>query len=67
MFGCLYLNNSAWNGSQLVPKNWVKESTKKQILADSKNDYGYLFWIQTVQGPAKNADYFTYRADGAGG
>ena len=50
-FGLLYLQEGNWNGKQLVPIEWVKESTKPQ--ADKQ--YGYLFWC----GP-----HNTYRADG---
>lgn len=29
--GLLYLQNGNWNGKQLVPENWVKEATSKQV------------------------------------
>ena len=55
-FGCLYLQNGAWEGKQLVPENWVLESTKKQGENDRDSfGYGYLFW----GGPEG-----TFRADG---
>ncbi len=66
-FGYLYLNNGQWNGKQILPESWIEESSKKQIQADNDTDYGYLFWLQTVHDSIKNVDYFTYRADGAGG
>lgn len=66
-FGYLYLNNGQWDGRQIIPQDWVEESTTKQIQASDTNDYGYLFWLETVHDSVKNVDYDTYRADGAGG
>lgn len=45
-FGLLYLQNGSWNGRQLIPEEWVAESTKKQVSTDRQADYGYgyLFW-----------------------
>ena len=45
--GQLYLNHGIWNGKQIVPANWVTESTTKQI--DSVEDtfgYGYHVWTE---------------------
>ena len=54
--GLLYLQNVNWNGKQLVPENWVKEATSKQVENDKDSfGYGYLFW-----GGREN----TFRADG---
>ena len=54
--GLLYLQNGNWNGKQLVPENWVKEATSKQVENDKDSfGYGYLFW-----GGREN----TFRADG---
>lgn len=45
--GQLYLQNGVWNGQQLVPEEWVKESTTKQIETgrDDNPYYGYQLWI----------------------
>ena len=53
-FGLLYLQNGNWNGQQLLDKNWVLESTRKQV-ENGEYGYGYLFW----GGPEG-----TFRADG---
>jgi CubicO group peptidase (beta-lactamase class C family) len=66
-FGYLYLKNGLWDGQQIIPAEWIGKSTKKQIAVDSNVDYGYLFWIQNMKDKAHNKEYFTYRADGAGG
>ena len=46
-FGLLYFNNGRWNGKQIVPASWVKESTTPQTdTHDSYHDqYGFLWWL----------------------
>jgi CubicO group peptidase (beta-lactamase class C family) len=66
-FGYLYLNNGVWDGKQVIPKAWIEESTSKQITANEFCDYGYLFWLQTIQDKVHNKEFKTFRADGAGG
>jgi CubicO group peptidase (beta-lactamase class C family) len=41
--GTLYLQQGQWEGQQLVPADWVRESTSKQIANDWS--YGYLWWL----------------------
>lgn len=53
-FGILYLQNGQWEGKQLVPADWVHESTKKQV-ENGQHGYGYLFW---------GGESGTFRADG---
>ena len=43
-FGLLYYNNGIWNGQQILPDNWVKQSTQPS-LADKRKHYGYQFWL----------------------
>lgn len=43
-FGRLYLRCGDWNGKQIIPENWVVESTT--VEADAKwTNYKYLWWI----------------------
>lgn len=65
-FGILYLNNGMWDGKQIIPQEWIEESTKKQI-SGQKGDYGYLFWIKTVKDYETNKEYLAYSAEGYGG
>lgn len=49
-FGYLVLNKGTWNGTQIVPEQWVKESTSTQVTSTQINaseefGYGYQFWI----------------------
>lgn len=66
-FGYLYLKNGSWDGEQVIPKQWIADTTKKYISVSPGIDYGYLFWIQTLKDKVYNKSYYTYRADGAGG
>ena len=43
-FGLLYYNNGIWNGEQILPTNWVKESIQPSA-ADKLKHYGYQFWL----------------------
>lgn len=43
--GLLYLNQGAWNGKQVISKDWVKESLTKQTVVQGVN-YGYLWWLK---------------------
>ena len=55
-FGELYLADGEWGGRQLVPADWVRESTTRQV-ENSKDEcgYGYLFW---------GGAHDSFRADG---
>jgi CubicO group peptidase (beta-lactamase class C family) len=67
-FGQLYLQKGSWNGRQLIPKDWIKQATSKQVSNDHESHaqigidwqqgYGYQFWRCT---------HNAYRGDGAGG
>ena len=45
--GQLYLQKGEWDGKQLVPANWVIESTSWQIETGKEDNshYGYQLWI----------------------
>ena len=43
--GYLYLHGGLWEGKQLVPAAWVRESTTSHIQADHGWSYGYQWWI----------------------
>ena len=52
--GLLYLQDGVWEGRQLIPADWVRESGKKQVENGSYG-YGYLFW---------RGEHDSFRADG---
>jgi len=45
-FGLLFLRDGTWNGKQIVPADWVKESTTSYSDAGDRGGYGYLWWIE---------------------
>ncbi|WP_444998368.1 serine hydrolase domain-containing protein [Aliikangiella sp. IMCC44359] len=58
-FGLLYLNKGKWNGEQIIPQQWVIDSTSRQNI--NKQDpashnsqpflnYGYQWWIPQGEG-----------------
>ncbi|MDX2284921.1 MAG: serine hydrolase [Bacteroidia bacterium] len=67
-FSSVYLTGGAWNNSQVIPADWVVESTQKVSSEPEEADlvehpfmegYAYLWWI--------DEDEQTFWADGAGG
>jgi len=59
--GLLYLHQGEWNGEQVIPKDWVLESTRFHIETDDGKGYGYYWWLTTIS----NHDIFS--ALGRGG
>lgn len=61
-FGQFLLQEGSWKGAQLVPAEWIRISTRKQIETTGDGDwgegYGYQFWM---------CSHDAYRADGAYG
>ncbi|MBN1643870.1 MAG: serine hydrolase [Dehalococcoidales bacterium] len=51
-FGYLFLNNGVWDGKQIISSGWVNKST-----FNIKNNYGYLWWV--------NSSFGYYSASGA--
>lgn len=56
-FGSLYLHGGRWNGQQVLPEDWVSESTRRRVAAAASFDgaqtsvfswgelgYGYQWW-----------------------
>lgn len=48
--GRLYLNDGNWQGEQLVPQNWVAESTKIDSTAGSAWFYQNQWWLPARDG-----------------
>jgi len=54
--GKLYLNKGAWNGKQLISKQYIKQSKAPVEILDSNNKpcyhYGYHWWLGTFNNKA---------------
>ena len=64
-FGQLYLNNGRWGEKQIIPEEWVRESTKPQSAGYTRyGKYGYQWWVKAF---GENGAYNAYYALGHGG
>ncbi len=75
-FGLLYLRGGDWGGRQIVPHQWIEESTHHDLATDPAErgmgelDYGYMWWLDT-QAPERflawgNLGQFIYIAPDRG-
>jgi CubicO group peptidase (beta-lactamase class C family) len=68
-FGLLFLREGRWEGKQIIPRQWVKDSVTSYSDAGNSGGYGYMWWV------AANGKHFpnvtledgAYSARGAGG
>ena len=44
--GELMLRKGRWNGKQLIPADWVEESTRPVTSFPQGGGYGYMWWIE---------------------
>ncbi|MFC0470192.1 serine hydrolase domain-containing protein [Halalkalibacter kiskunsagensis] len=46
-FGLLFLQDGQWAGQQLIPKDWISESTSVQtpVPTSIEYGYGYMWWV----------------------
>lgn len=51
-FGLLTLHRGLWNEQQIVPPDWIVESTTRQICTSGSHgwDYGFYWWLTTIGG-----------------
>jgi CubicO group peptidase (beta-lactamase class C family) len=69
-FALLYLNSGNWAGRQIVPQDWVQESTRAYSRSPYGPGYGYLWWTDFLDGaiaPTVKLPEGSYMAQGAGG
>lgn len=52
--GQLYIQNGKWNGEQIIPENWIEESTKSHVYTKTLTfekqpeediGFGYSWWV----------------------
>jgi CubicO group peptidase (beta-lactamase class C family) len=46
-FGQLYLQEGRWRGRQIIPRAWVRDSTRRHVAVPGDGAYGYLWWVNT--------------------
>lgn len=55
-FGVLFANGGSWDGRQVVPAAWVRESTTSHSETDRPaRGYGYMWWTLPEDGFGKGA------------
>ncbi|PHS79322.1 MAG: hypothetical protein COB59_02215 [Rhodospirillaceae bacterium] len=50
-FGLLFLRNGKWKDQQIIPKDWVAESTQSYSRTGNSSlyaGYGYLWWVGNI-------------------
>lgn len=59
-FGQLFLQKGMWNGEQIIPKDWVAESTvhSAPTIGERGAGYGYQWWVPMPQDGANKGDFF---------
>jgi CubicO group peptidase (beta-lactamase class C family) len=65
-FGQLYLDRGRWNGAQIIPESWVKESLTPRVTVGADMKYGYQWWLLT-DSKATNQQIVWGAAHGNGG
>jgi len=65
--GYLYLQEGQWEGKQVIPRKWVRESTSAHIHARDQYEYGYAWWLRNFHHPASKESIFVYSALGWAG
>jgi CubicO group peptidase (beta-lactamase class C family) len=65
-FGQLYKSNGKWNGRQVIPESWVKEShSRHYAIPGDDMHYGYLWWNKVYK--VNDKPYEIYACSGNGG
>ena len=61
----LYLDGGKHEGKQLMPAEWVRDSTTAQASMQEGVDYGYLWWLMRF--PVGDSEWSSFAMNGAGG
>jgi hypothetical protein len=63
-FGLLFLSKGAWDGEQVIPAEWIDESTAShsEVAGDPGTGYGYMWW--TLEDAFEGRDGFEARGFG---
>jgi CubicO group peptidase (beta-lactamase class C family) len=61
----LFLNGGTWNGKRIIPEDWVKRSITPHAQINDRQEYGYLWWLQSFKGG--DTSYPAFFMSGNGG
>ena len=66
-FGSLYLHDGQWNGRQVLPREWVHESTRRRLTfpGQEARGYAYQWWHTCYATPSGVIDVPTAVGNGA--
>ena len=63
-FGYLFLRGGLWDGTQVVPRRYVKKSARPSQTQNP--DYGFLWWLNTARSYMPDVPADAFYAAGAG-
>jgi CubicO group peptidase (beta-lactamase class C family) len=68
-FALLFLREGRWQGQQIIPADWVRESTATYSETGPDSGYGYMWWTGVKGGLFPNVEVkeHSYYASGWGG
>jgi CubicO group peptidase (beta-lactamase class C family) len=68
-FGLLFLRDGRWSELQVIPADWVRQSSASHSIIGPQSGYGYLWWTGEGAGLLPNVDEGpgTFMASGYGG
>jgi len=62
--GQLYLDEGESGGRAVVPRSWVRESTRPHVSIDETTEYGYLWWLRTFEAGGRKFPAFYMSGNG---
>lgn len=63
--GQLYADHGRWSGRQIVAESWVNASVRPRVRIDERNEYGYLWWLTSLE--VRGRQFPAYYMTGTGG
>lgn len=70
-FGSLYLRGGEWDGTQVLPREWVEASTRAHSITGrrgTKSGYGWMWWVAApVDASRSTIPDGAFTASGTGG
>jgi len=61
----LYLDGGKWKGERIINEEWVKTSTTPHVEINDRDEYGYLWWLQSFK--SRGTSYPAFFMSGNGG